>query len=296
VQGHKVSIVLPTYNGARFIKQSLESCLRQDYRNLEVVVVDDCSTDYTPQILAPYEAEPRIRLVRHESNRKLPVALNTGFALATGNFLTWTSDDNVYEPNAISTLVSSLEDNPEVGLVYSDYRLIDEDGVPFRNVSAGPPDALRQRCQIACFLYRRSVYAAVGDYDPQLFRIEDYDYWLRVAQKFKLAWLPRVLYSYRRHQASLTSTDNLEERARMFDEVQSRYFGSDPLRRKRVLAQYLMDEAFERHMKGDGRGVLRFGLRGLQCDASFMKNRGVLSILLQALTGRTRARLDRSCT
>jgi glycosyltransferase involved in cell wall biosynthesis len=290
MQGHKVSIVLPTYNGARFIRQSLESCLRQDYLDLEVIIVDDCSTDNTSEILAEYRVEPRVRLIRHESNKTLPVALNTGFALASGAFLTWTSDDNLYETNAISTLASFLNDHPEVGFVYSDFRLIDEDGVPFRTVSAGQPEALRQRCQIACFLYRRAVYAAVGEYDPQLFRIEDYDYWLRVAQEFKLAWLPRVLYNYRRHRASLTSTGNLEERARMFDQVQSRYFGSDPFRRKRVLAQYLMDEAFERHLQGDGLGVLRFGLRGLQHDASFIKNRGVLSILLQAVAGMTSTR------
>lgn len=96
----KVSIVLPTYNGARYLRQSIDSCLGQTYRNLELIVVDDASTDTTPEIIRSYQ-DPRIRVIRHEKSKMLPESLNTGFRAVSGDYLTWTSDDNYYVPEAI---------------------------------------------------------------------------------------------------------------------------------------------------------------------------------------------------
>src|SRR5262245_61923913 len=92
-----VSIVLPTYNGSRFLAESIQSCLDQTYPDFELIIVDDCSTDVTPAIIAEFSArDSRVHTVRHEKNKKLPGALNTGMALSRGRFLTWTSDDNLY--------------------------------------------------------------------------------------------------------------------------------------------------------------------------------------------------------
>ena len=120
-----VSIVLPTHNGARYIEQAIQSCLDQTYPNIEIIIVDDASTDETPELLARIAAgNHRIRVIRHTQNQRLPGALNTGFANAKGDYLTWTSDDNLYEPEAIQLMVSGLEARPDVGFVYCDYRLI----------------------------------------------------------------------------------------------------------------------------------------------------------------------------
>jgi glycosyltransferase involved in cell wall biosynthesis len=283
-----VSIVLPTYNGARhpdWLDASIRSCLDQTYRHLELIIVDDCSTDDTPRLLAQYAGDPRVRIIRHETNQKLPRALNTGFAHARGDYLTWTSDDNVFTPDAIERMVAYLESQPGVGFVYTDYVLIDDAGRTIRRVEAGGPEHLRERCAIACFLYRRAVYETVGDYDPSLFRIEDYDYWLRVAQRFPLGWLPEPLYLYRRHLGSLTGTDHLENRARMFDEVNSRFYGPDPQRRIRTLSQFYVAEAFERHEQGHRSGVLMFAWRALRHDLTLLQNRGAWSIVAQAIVG-----------
>ena len=94
-----VSIVLPVYNGARFLAEAIQSCLAQTYPHWELIVVDDCSTDDSPQIVAGFAADDaRIRVIRHAHNRKLPGALNTGFDAARGEYLTWTSDDNLLPP------------------------------------------------------------------------------------------------------------------------------------------------------------------------------------------------------
>lgn len=205
-----VSIVLPVYNGARYLREAIQSCLAQSYRHWELIIVDDASTDATPAIIAEYSRlDPRIRSLRHEHNRKLPAALNTGFAAALGDYLTWTSDDNRYRPHALATLVAFLEERPDVNVVYSDYTIIDEAGQPLRAVQVESPEALPFRNPIgACFLYRQTVAQAVGQYAEDLFRAEDYDFWLRAVGVCRLEPLHEDLYEYRLHGASLNMSQS----------------------------------------------------------------------------------------
>jgi glycosyltransferase involved in cell wall biosynthesis len=211
-----ISIVLPVYNGARFLPESLASVVAQTYPNWELICVDDTSTDATPAVLAEWAArEPRIRVIRHEVNKRLPGALNTGFAAARGDLLTWTSDDNHYRPHALETLAQRLRSTPALDFVYSDYALMDEDGaITGVSVAPAPQGLITGKEGLPSFLYRRRVYERVGDYAADLFLAEDYDYWLRViAAGFALEPLHETLYEYRRHARSLTD----EYRGRTFE-------------------------------------------------------------------------------
>lgn len=204
-----VSIVLPTYNGSRYLREAIDSCLAQTYPNFELILVDDCSTDATPDIIAEYASrDPRIRAIRHEVNRKLPQALNTGHAAARGEYLTWTSDDNRYLPRALQEMIRFLEDHRSVALVYTDCVLIDEKGDYLRDFPAQPPSRLAYVDTLACFLYRRTMYETLGGYDAEMFLAEDYEYWLRAYRQFELAPLHQVLYEYRWHNESLTKSAN----------------------------------------------------------------------------------------
>jgi glycosyltransferase involved in cell wall biosynthesis len=202
-----VSIVLPTYNGSRYIREAIESCLSQTFPDFELIVVDDCSTDATPEIVREYVGrDRRVRYIRHEINRKLPGGLNTGFAAARGGFLTWTSDDNLYRPQFLERMVATLQAHPEAGLVYSSLMAIDENGIPWKRVDPEPPPHLLLRnCVLASFLYRRAVRDAVGAYDPAMFLCEDYDYWLRIYARFPIVPLCEDLYLYRDHSGALTT-------------------------------------------------------------------------------------------
>ena len=125
----KVSIVLPVYNGEQFLSLSIESVLSQTYQNWELIIVNDCSTDNSPAIMEKYvEKDPRIRIIHNAENQKLPESLNIGFRAARGDYFTWTSDDNMYKPDAIETMVSVLDTHPECGLVYCDMDYIDNQG------------------------------------------------------------------------------------------------------------------------------------------------------------------------
>lgn len=201
-----VSIVLPTYNGARYLDQAVRSCRDQTDPDWELIIVDDASTDDTPVRIARYVAEdPRVRSVRHERNRRLPGALNTGFSQAKGQYLTWTSDDNCYRPQALSEMVAFLESDPAVDIVYADYTVMDEAGRPRQCVTVGNLEELGNRnCIGPCFLYRRRVQETLGGYAEDLFLAEDYEFWLRAAASFRFQPLHRDLYLYRLHDTSLT--------------------------------------------------------------------------------------------
>jgi glycosyltransferase involved in cell wall biosynthesis len=216
----QISIVLPSYNGSRHIEQSIQSCLRQTYSQWQLVIVDDASTDNTPDIIARYvSSDDRICSVRHETNRKLPAALNTGFAQARGEYFTWTSDDNYYRPEALMIMITALDDHPEVDVVYSDFSYIDQDDHFIKRVEVKPPrELIKGNCVGPSFLLRRNVKEVTGPYAEDLFLAEDYDYWLRVSIHFNMKPLREDLYCYRAHKNRLTSfnidrTHRVTERA-----------------------------------------------------------------------------------
>ncbi len=199
----KVSVVLPTYNGARYLRNSVESCLNQTYKNIELIIVDDCSTDETPDIVHSFN-DPRIRYVRNETNQRLPRSLNIGFALATGEYLTWTSDDNEFLPQAIENMLKILKDDQTVDFVYADYtaRYLENGKIEQRRL----PDQLsleKENCIGACFLYTRRVYERLGGFDPKYELVEDYEYWIRVSKHFRFKHIPQFLYIYGEHWKSL---------------------------------------------------------------------------------------------
>ncbi|MBX3731603.1 MAG: glycosyltransferase family 2 protein [Verrucomicrobiae bacterium] len=203
-----VSIVLPTYNGSRYLAGAVESVRRQTHTRWELLIQDDASTDETPEIIRHFAAlDPRILPATNPENLRLPRSLNAGFARASGRFLTWTSDDNEYRPEALEAMVSALESDPKAGLVYCDMTDMDDQGRDVGDWVAPEPEAMGRVNPVgACFLYRREVMESVGQYDDCWRLVEDWEYWMRVASQFPLRAIHRNLYRYRRHEASLTET------------------------------------------------------------------------------------------
>jgi glycosyltransferase involved in cell wall biosynthesis len=212
----QVSIVLPTFNGERYLDASIGSVVAQTLADWELIVVDDCSTDGSAAIAQRWAArDPRIRLVRHEQNKKLPAALNTGFAGARGPYMTWTSDDNLYRPHALERMLEYLRAHPDIDVVYTDYSFIDANGTEMHREPVGEPSELVEGNVVrASFLYKRAVHERLNGYDESLFLVEDYDFWLRASTAFRLQPLHEDLYLFRRHEGSLTE-QRLEEIRRL---------------------------------------------------------------------------------
>ncbi len=210
-----VSIVLPVYNGAKYLKKSIDSIIKQTYKNWELLILDDCSTDETPLISEEYvKSDDRIKYFRNEHNLKLPGNLNRGFSLSKGDYLTWTSDDNKFHTTAIEKMVTALQNSNNAQFVYASYNTIDEnDNITdyyivdkdYKNIIVG------SNCIGACFMYTRAVYEKIGDYDLDLFLTEDFDYWQRILANFEAVSIKEILYDYRKHGANLSSTMKKEK-------------------------------------------------------------------------------------
>ncbi len=205
-----VSIVLPVYNGERFLRESIESVLSQTYSNWELLILDDCSGDSTPEIAKAYaEKDSRIRYYRNEKNLQLPGNLNRGFSLARGEYLTWTSDDNRFRPEALERMAETLDHHPDAGFVFASCRIINAEGeeIEYIMVSQDSPKWIVGINTVgACFMYTRQVYEQIGDYDAELKLVEDFDYWQRICAVFRAVGIEDILYDYRWHDGALTST------------------------------------------------------------------------------------------
>jgi GT2 family glycosyltransferase len=224
-----VSIVLPVYNGTDYLRESLESILGQTYPHFEVIAVDDGSTDETPQILKEFaQHDERIRVVR-QNNQKLPRALNRGFDMANGEYLTWTSADNRMKTDFLERMVSCLQRHPDWDMVYANQDIIGEDGnilvdsdwfSGYQEPSGSghvflPTDPSELNMWPnnyvgGAFLYRDRVDHLIGEYSTRRFGTEDYDYWMRVNGLLNLrhADFKQPVYDYRFHDDSLTSRDD----------------------------------------------------------------------------------------
>lgn len=205
-----ISIVLPVYNGAKYLRESIDSVLAQTYTDWELLIVDDCSTDETPDIAREYtQKDARIQYYRNEQNLRLPRNLNKGFSLTKGDYLTWTSDDNLYHPTALERMHAALRSAPSAQFVFASCRIIDGEGKPVEQISVSQASKvyiIGSNSVGACFMYTRKAYEAVGDYDPDMILVEDFDYWQRICMRFDFTVIEETLYDYRWHDGALTST------------------------------------------------------------------------------------------
>jgi glycosyltransferase involved in cell wall biosynthesis len=196
--------------------------MNQTWSDYELIIVNDGSTDETKNILKRYRQRYDFQVV-HQENLKLPRALNTGFGLARGEYLTWTSSDNVMLPNMLQVLADALDQNPQVGLVYADWEVINERGETqgvVRTLDYDRHLLLKMNYINACFLYRRSCQDKVGFYDPAFLYAEDWEYWLRISRYYKMMRVPQELYQFRVHSKSLTTTQVLSHSKDSFERYQ----------------------------------------------------------------------------
>lgn len=218
----RVSVVLPVRDAARHLDEALDSILGQSLAELELVAVDDGSTDDTATILAARRAlDPRVRVVAG-AGAGLARALNLGIAAARAGLIARMDADDVALPERLARQAAYLDAHPAVAAVGAQTRLLLDDGPGSRRrpgrISELPtePSAVRAMLPRACPLahpttmFRRSEAVAAGGYRPQLSpAAEDYDLWLRLAERHELANLPDVLLLYRLHARQATAGEHV---------------------------------------------------------------------------------------
>jgi glycosyltransferase involved in cell wall biosynthesis len=197
-----VSIVIPSFKQGRFIRETIESCLLQDYRPLEILVIDGGSTDETVAILRSFDA-PELRWWS-ERDRGVVDAVNKGLALARGEILSIQSSDDVFLEGGITAMVDRLLVNPNTGLAYGDVELMDADSQLIGRDVQGDFDfsAYLGRFQYipqpgTCFT--RVAYAVTGGWRDSVGYAADADFWMRMACHVEVVHVPRMVARYRYH-------------------------------------------------------------------------------------------------
>jgi glycosyltransferase involved in cell wall biosynthesis len=206
-----VSVVIPVYNQERYIKEAVESVLGQTYPQVELVVVDDGSTDRTPEILKTYGS--RLRYIR-QSNAGAATALNNGIAAATGELVGWLSSDDVYEPAKVQRQVELFQARPEISLTYTDFNVIDGDGRLIRTVRSpyySDRKEFIRRLILGNFVNGSSVIAKkkalvdTGLFDPVMTYHADANMWLRLLKRHEFGHVNEVLLNYRWHAGNASN-------------------------------------------------------------------------------------------
>ncbi len=198
-----VSVVTATYNMGRYVREAVDSVLAQDWPALEVIVVDDGSTDDTAAALAAYEGEPRVRVIR-QANAGQTAAKNAGLRAARGAYVGFCDADNAWLPGKLARQVPLLEAAPAAAVAYGDIVLMDSDGRPL----PAPPvrrhgGRITRHLLLENFvtfntaLVRRRVLEELGGFDASLRMAIDYDLWLRISTRWEFLYLPEPLARYR---------------------------------------------------------------------------------------------------
>jgi len=205
-----VTVYITAFNYGRFIKQAVDSVLKQTFRDWELLIINDGSTDETRDVLGGYEGHGSIRII-HQENQGLTVSNNIALRLANGQYIMRLDADDYLDENALLVLSNTLDAHEDVGLVYPDYYLVDEYGEVLelvrRKKIGEEVDLLDLPAHGACTLIRKECLLALGGYDERFQCQDGYDLWIRFLERYRPYNVNVPLFYYRRHGKSLTRDD-----------------------------------------------------------------------------------------
>lgn len=216
-----VSIVIPLYNQSKYIEECIDSILNQTYSNIELIIVNDGSTDDTLKIVKKYsKKDKRIKII-NQNNLTTPLALNNGFKEIKGEYVTWVDGDDILYNNCIEVLVNDLKKHPGADMVYPNIRMVYDDLEPMTDniwrPTKGKPEVVNMPDSLLNFnikferyvppimLMKSIVAHTLGPFSKNRFYVEDYDYWMRINSLFTVIHsdTKEPLFDYRRHEESI---------------------------------------------------------------------------------------------
>jgi glycosyltransferase involved in cell wall biosynthesis len=297
-----VSVVIAAYNYARFVGSAVKSALGQTLFEIEVIVVDDGSTDDTEDVLRPYLADARFHFVKTE-NRGQPAAENTGIRMARANYVAFLDADDLWLPTKLEKQLALFHRDPDLGVAYTRRLLIDDENylLEYRQ-----PELYRGHVLERLFLNNfipfpssmvsRRVFDTVGLFNEKTRQVSDYEYWLRVAPRFRFDYVDEALLLNRSGHGSLKEQGRpyylaLEIMKRFLDEQGGRELVS-PATVRRALSNTYAHLAFA--VRGSSRSeARRLFLRSLaHWPASLISWRGLATLYLPESFRRQARRLQ----
>ena len=267
-----VSVILPTYNRAEFLPDSIGSILSQTYDSYEIIVVDDGSMDNTKEVLYPFYQ--RIKYLRLENNRGASVARNIGIQSAQGKYIAFIDADDIWLPEKLQTDIEYFNKHPDVSMVYSKHVNIDKNGrvldeaskrrLPSGNVFA---QLFSEQNFIitSSVVVRKEIFETTGLFDVQLFNCQDWDMWLQIAFYFKVVGINTPLVKYRHNLHSLSKNRNnvLKYQKMVIDKIYNKFKAAENSITEKVYKKRLAS-----HYAKVGRYYLRIGNK-IQASENF---------------------------
>lgn len=208
-----VSVVIPCYNQAHYLAESIESVLNQSYNNAEIIVIDDGSKDHTGEVAQQY---PKVRYIK-QVNQGLSASRNNGLRESTGDLVMFLDSDDRFLPGAFEHSLASFKKQPEIAYTYGGYVFIQADGSPMGN-PIRPKDhtdhflELLQKNiigMVATVAFRRDVLLEFNGFNRALAACEDYDLYLRIARKYSVVYTSELIAEYRQHGSNMSGNPSL---------------------------------------------------------------------------------------
>lgn len=195
----KVSVIIPTYNQDKYLCEAIDSMLGQTYKDFEIIVINDGSTDNTEKILGEYGDKIKWK---SQKNKGSAVARNSGISMAKGEYITFLDSDDVAMPNRLELSVDYLDKHPAVGLVYTDYYQVNERGELMKLTAACGHGLLLIQANyvpMGSCMCRSECIDTVGVFDADTLGSCDWDMWIRIAERYSIHRIPKPLYKRRMH-------------------------------------------------------------------------------------------------
>lgn len=206
-----ITVYITNYNYEKYIRKSINSVLNQTLQNFELIIIDDGSTDNSKQIIESYNDNNRIKII-YQQNKGLNITNNVALKIANGKYIVRLDADDYFEKDALKVMSDKLDSDDELGLVFPDYYLVDEDENILheekRHSFEKDVTLLDMPAHGACTMIRKSFLQALGGYDEQFKCQDGYDLWVRFTAKHKVTNVNKILFSYRRHGDNLTTNED----------------------------------------------------------------------------------------
>jgi len=224
-----VSIVFTSYNHQEYLRQALNSLVNQTYPNIEIIIIDDCSTDGSQKILLEYEHIPNINLkLQNQNSGSYVKASNLGASFAKGEYILFAQCDDFSELNQIELLLNAMKANPGVGVVFSKSNLVDEKGLTFDDDYNGRErrfkksvltnclikgDEMKEFLSFSCVipnlsaaLIQHDIFKSINGFSDKYLVVADWELWLDLSEKTDFYYLPQPLNNFRQHATTIRSS------------------------------------------------------------------------------------------
>jgi glycosyltransferase involved in cell wall biosynthesis len=231
-QSSLVSVVVASYNHAEYLEQRMVSLINQTYEHIEILIIDDCSTDNSVEVLRKYQSHPKVKLVIRDKNAGWVTVSNQGVEMSSGEFLIFANCDDACDPQMIELLVNAMNENPTAGISFCRSLMIDGEGRLIGNDFLVRERAFKIRCNgdvllkqkemsrfllhscvipnLSAALFRRECYSTAGGLTSSYKICSDWDLFFRIVKTYDVAYVAHPLNEFRQHRTTIRSSSKVQ--------------------------------------------------------------------------------------